>query len=144
MTFWAHSGRLADRSDWQELDPHLRKVERLARTMGDLIGIGRAAALAGLLHDLGKYDPAFDARLRGEAVRVDHSTAGAAALLAQAAKVDDRMAAELLAYTILGHHAGLPDRRGPGESTLDARVAPLAGAWIETRASGRWQAARRA
>ena len=122
MTFWAHSGLSTDRSDWQDLVVHLRGVERLAEEMGRLLGIGRAAALAGLLHDLGKYDPAFDARLRGEAVRVDHSTAGAAALLALATEADDRMVAELLAYAILGHHAGLPDRRGSGEGTLDARI----------------------
>ena len=132
MTFWAHSGTSADRSDWQDLTAHLRGVERLAEEMGRPLGIGRAAALAGLLHDLGKYDPAFDARLRGEAVRVDHSTAGAAALLT--AEADDRMVAELLAYAILGHHAGLPDRRGSGEGTLDTRVegfdmARLDGAW---------------
>ena len=122
MTFWAHSGTSADRSDWQNLTAHLHGVERLAEGMGRPLGIGRSVALAGLLHDLGKYDPAFDARLRGEAVRVDHSTAGAAALLALATEADDRMVAELLAYAILGHHAGLPDRRGSGEGTLDARI----------------------
>lgn len=103
--------------------------------MGATIGIGRAAALAGLLHDLGKYDPAFDARLRGEAVRVDHSTAGAAALLAQAGATHDGAAAELLAYAILGHHAGLPDRRGPSEGTLDARVE----AFDLARLDGEWR-----
>ena len=126
MTFYAHSGTDPDRSDWQGLVEHLRGVESLAAEMGRPIGIGRAAALAGLVHDLGKYDPAFDARLRGEAVRVDHSTAGSAALLAAAESADDRMVAELLAYAVLGHHAGLPDRRGPGEGTLDARVEGFA------------------
>ena len=86
MTFWAHSGKLADRSDWQELLLHLQEVERLAYEMGAEIGIGRTAALAGLLHDLGKYDPTFEARLRGESIRVDRSTAGAAVLMDLAAR----------------------------------------------------------
>ena len=122
MTFYAHSGNKEDRSDWQELGEHLQAVDRIARGMGRQIGVPMAAALAGRLHDLGKYDPAFDARLRGEAVRVNHSTAGAAALSALSRTPGERSAADLLSYAILGHHAGLPDRRGAGEATVDARL----------------------
>lgn len=122
MKFFAHSGKAADRSDWQELECHLLAVEQIARDMGREIGLERVAALAGRLHDLGKYDPAFDARLRGEAVRIDHSTAGAVALMNMAQGARERSVAQLLSYAILGHHAGLPDRRGVGEGTVDARL----------------------
>lgn len=122
MTFYAHSARRSDRADWQELLEHLHEVARIAWGMGSEMGVARAAALAGRLHDLGKYDPAFDARLRGENVRVDHSTAGAAILRARAVTQGERSIADLLSYAILGHHAGLPDRRGPGEATVDARL----------------------
>ena len=122
MTFYAHSGTPGDRSDWQRLDDHLLAVERIASEMGEALGIAAAAAAAGRLHDLGKYDPAFDARLRGEGQRVDHSTAGAAALKAMAQTQAERYAADLLAYPILGHHAGLPDRRGEGGGCVNARL----------------------
>lgn len=122
MTFYAHSGRSDDRADWQGLVEHLDEVGRIARCMGSEIELPRAAALAGQLHDLGKYDPAFDARLRGEGGRVDHSTAGGAILKACAQTQAERSAADLLSYAILGHHAGLPDRRGPGGATVDARL----------------------
>jgi CRISPR-associated endonuclease/helicase Cas3 len=74
-----------------------------------------------LLHDLGKYTPEFRARLEGAKNRVDHSTAGAAIVL-QLAQGDDRFIAELIAYAIAGHHAGLPDKGGEAFSTLDERI----------------------
>ena len=64
--------------------------------------------MAGLFHDLGKYDPAFQRKLAGEVNRVDHSTAGAVVLLDQA-RGKDCIPVEMIAYAILGHHAGLPD-----------------------------------
>ncbi len=72
MPFWAHSGTRADRSDWQLLPEHLHQVAGLASVMGARLGLARAALLAGLFHDLGKYDPAFDgcgARLCGSTTR---------------------------------------------------------------------------
>lgn len=88
------------------------------------MGLRAAAALAGRFHDFGKYDPAFDRRLCGENVRVELSTAGGAFLLANASPAL-RPVAEVLAYAILGHHAGLPDRRqtdGSLERRLEAFV----------------------
>src|SRR5690606_15568168 len=52
---------------------------------------------------------------------VDHSTAGARLLLDVATGVD-RLMAELAAYAILGHHAGLPDKKTPDASSFQERI----------------------
>ncbi|MDE3027790.1 MAG: CRISPR-associated helicase Cas3' [Paracoccaceae bacterium] len=144
MSHYAHSGNQPDRSDWQTLPDHLAAVERLAQARGRLLGLGEAAALAGRFHDLGKFDPEFDRVLCGAQVRVDHSTAGGRELLALAG-AGMKPVAEALAYAILGHHAGLPDKSGAENGTLERRVAspgaPLDAAWrqhlpVDLRAAG--------
>jgi len=57
--YYAHSTPSLDRSDWQELAQHLRQVAQLASHRGDKFGAANATALAGWLHDLGKYAEAF-------------------------------------------------------------------------------------
>jgi CRISPR-associated endonuclease/helicase Cas3 len=75
--FFAHSTDRKDRSDWQTLPDHLMAVAALAAERGGKFGALRAAALAGMLHDLGKYSSAFQRRLDGSEEAVDHSTAEA-------------------------------------------------------------------
>ena len=106
---YAHSGRAADRSDWQLLPDHLQATATLAAHRAAPLKLQATAHMAGLFHDFGKYDPAFDRVLSGGNERVDHSTAGAA-LLYSRAPAGLRGVAEIVAYAILGHHAGLPDR----------------------------------
>lgn len=79
--WYAHSGKSGDQSDWQLLVDHLQATEDLAGRFGKNLGLENVASLSGLFHDLGKYDPDFPKVLRGENVRVDHSTAGAWALI---------------------------------------------------------------
>lgn len=120
MDFYAHSGRDPGKSDWQTLKEHLFAVARLAGEKARPFGLERAAFIAGLFHDLGKYNPAFQRRLDGAPEPVDHSTAGAQALR-DLAKRSDAAMAQVIGYGILGHHAGLPDRLdGPG--TFDHRM----------------------
>lgn len=109
MAYYAHSGKLEDKSDWQGLPEHLGAVAELAAKFGASIGLEGPAGLVGLLHDLGKYSADFQRRLDGANVRVDHSTAGAWMLL-QEARGPSRGVAEMAGYAILGHHAGLPDK----------------------------------
>ena len=108
---YAHSTNSPDRGDWQLLEDHLHQTAQLASKTAEPLGLAMAAHLAGELHDIGKYDPAFQRRLSGNPTRVDHSTAGAS-FLCQRTPASAKIAAEILAYAILGHHAGLPDATG--------------------------------
>lgn len=126
MKYFAHSGRENDNSDWQRLDDHALCVARLAAEFAAPIRMERAAYLAGLLHDLGKYSLAFQARLAGANVAVDHSTAGVAHVEELVARTPHEvLMAQCIAYGILGHHAGLPDRLGP--SGFDERIERFRG-----------------
>ncbi|MFG1400914.1 CRISPR-associated helicase Cas3' [Xanthobacter sediminis] len=136
--FYAHSTERNDLADWEPLLAHLETVARLAAEHGGKFGGSAAAHLAGLLHDLGKFSPLFQAYIRGEGSSVDHSTAGGRTIMraAEAAPLIDKIVAELLAYGICGHHAGLPDKQGAGDSTLERRlnsasvtIPALADAW---------------
>lgn len=121
--YYAHSTPDPNRDTWQPLPVHLAAVAGLAEAFGRPLGLGRAARVAGLGHDLGKYSAAFLARLGGSREPVDHSTAGAWMIreLCRTASLPDRLMAELIGYAILGHHAGLPDRTGAG--SLSERLA---------------------
>jgi CRISPR-associated endonuclease/helicase Cas3 len=127
---YAHSTDNENRADWQLLSRHLLDTADLASTLGQPFGLGKAARLAGLLHDVGKYNPKFQARLAGGNDRVDHSTAGAA-IVTRLAKGDNKIIAELIAYAIAGHHAGLPDKQGPSLATLVERVNAFSEATLD-------------
>ena len=86
----------------QSVVAHLRGTAELAQRFGDAFGAGDEACRCGMLHDMGKYSSAFQARIRGNAERVDHSTAGAQ----YAWNVLRDPAAT---FCIAGHHGGLPD-----------------------------------
>ena len=63
------------------------------------------AYIAGLAHDLGKWEKDFQKRMRGDSVSVEHSIDGAI----EVNKLLPYPIGKLLAYCIAGHHAGLPD-----------------------------------
>ena len=107
--FFAHRREGEDPEIWQPLIEHLRNTAALARDFGKDANIGDLAYIAGLLHDLGKYSDEFQKRLAGNGRRVDHSTAGAKELMSLLEGKPQQSFARLLAYPILGHHAGLPD-----------------------------------
>lgn len=108
------------------LADHLRDVGALAEEFAAHFGAGAWARIAGLWHDLGKYSPNFQKRIREEngfeahiedpnpdnALK-DHSSAGAV-------HARERLGAlgMPLAFVIAGHHAGLADR-----ADLEERLA---------------------
>src|SRR5512134_3867395 len=111
------------------LDAHARDVACRARGFATKFGAGALGCAAGLLHDLGKAKPGFQAYLRGERSSVPHSAEGA--LFAQrqyARKCPSPFEAplgRLLAFAIAGHHAGLANGTafGGGTQPLEERLA---------------------
>lgn len=121
MGFYAHSGDGENRDNWQVLPDHLLAVARQAFVFGEPLSLGHEAFFAGLFHDLGKYDPAFQSYIAGRGSSVDHSTAGAQ-VLSGLAGGRDKVMAEIIGYAILGHHAGLPDRLNETNGCFETRV----------------------
>lgn len=128
--YYAHSTNRTDRSDWQPLADHLRAVANLSALRAARFGMEDAGRVAGLLHDLGKYSDEFQQRLAGSGKRVNHSTAGA--VIAQQRFRGG--VGHLLAYSIVGHHAGLANGRDKGTRTplrdrLDSELPELSETW---------------
>ncbi len=102
----------------QSILEHAKNVSELCAEFAAPFGAEELAKQIGLAHDIGKYSEAFQRRIRGEDIRVDHSTAGAQ-------EAGRRIGAHA-AYCIAGHHAGLPDGGGsadpPGAPTLHGRL----------------------
>jgi CRISPR-associated endonuclease/helicase Cas3 len=126
--YYAHSGAKGDYSDWQELKDHLREVATLARRFAEAVRPGDAvlsgaAHTAGLLHDLGKYQAAWQQYLKDSVagqptVSVPHAIHGAA----HAAYV---LGHQALCLVVRGHHAGLDDLYKAGND-LESRYSLLA------------------
>lgn len=115
------------------LEEHLTDVADLAKRFAQYIGTADWAYMAGLWHDLGKYNPGFqrylqevggispeDAHLESDSTSAsppvhkrgpDHSTAGAVHAIRRFAQDHPygEIAGRVLAYMIAGHHGGLAD-----------------------------------
>jgi CRISPR-associated endonuclease/helicase Cas3 len=117
--FCAHSHESLPIERWHRLREHLEVVGVAAAAAAakfEAADLGRAA---GLLHDLGKYSAEFQAKLRGDNRRVDHSTAGAKIAVEHFGPLE-----RLIAYAVAGHHAGLANGTVTGERTpLEDRLA---------------------
>ena len=71
--YYAHTtpdGRL------QTIEEHAKGTAERAKEYASAFGFGDAAYAEGLFHDVGKYAPAFQARLRGAGEKYEHSSAG--------------------------------------------------------------------
>jgi CRISPR-associated endonuclease/helicase Cas3 len=107
MIYYAHTAKTAqgepdpDKSKWQPLKDHLRKVAKMAATFAEPLGLAAEAELAGLLHDLGKYAARFLARLDDPTIHgINH--------WARSAEAAFSFGAPDVAYVVDGHHTGLP------------------------------------
>lgn len=130
---FAHSLRGRPEEEWQTLEDHLNATADHAESFAWSFapGFGR---LAGLWHDAGKYQRAFQDYIRKDpdahvSLRVDHSTVGA--LIAVERK------SPLIGFAIAGHHGGIPNARDlPGRLLEKKALLPQARmdglpAWIE-------------
>jgi len=124
--FYAHSKEGRPPEEWHCLEDHLKSVAELARQFASDFGAGDWGYLVGLWHDLGKYSKEFqdrlldndpDAHIEAKPRRPDHSSAGA-----QHAYKLFKDKGKLIAYTIAGHHAGLPDGNTNETSCLVKRL----------------------
>lgn len=117
MKYLAHK---SDQGDEQTLKEHLENVAALCGEYAECFGACEMGYCCGLMHDIGKYSKEFQERIRGSEIRTDHSTAGAKVCW------ERRGLYALLSYCIAGHHAGLPDTGGAGDTgsrgTLSGRM----------------------
>jgi CRISPR-associated endonuclease/helicase Cas3 len=113
---------------FQKLCDHLSNVSNITKVFSANLGLSKAGELLGLLHDLGKYSDAFQNYLgsatglinqdedeyvdsQGLKGKIDHSTAGAQYIwnFAKGKKIQEQIAAQLLAICVASHHSGLID-----------------------------------
>ena len=113
----AHVRQCPETGVWREhfLNEHLNNTACRAEKFANAFANGDWANLAGLLHDFGKFNPAWQTYLKNKTGydpdahlesngKLDHSTAGA--IYAQESL---GYIGQLFAYLIAGHHSGLPD-----------------------------------
>ncbi len=123
---WAHT---SDGGKVETLDEHSRAAADRARRFATKFDAGDFGLAAGLLHDLGKMKPGFQAKLRGETNSVSHSGEGARFAVGHYSRSLPRPfeapLGRILAYVIAGHHAGLANgaAHGGGTLPLDSRLS---------------------
>jgi|LSQX01.3.fsa_nt_gb CRISPR-associated endonuclease/helicase Cas3 len=124
----------------QTLEDHLFGTASLSRKHAEKITLGVMGELQGLLHDIGKYSPEFQAYLASaEGIldqdsdeyvdaaqkkgKIDHSSAGAQYLWKNIPHNDPLLhsAAQILALSIASHHSGLIDCLAPDGSDIFTR-----------------------
>ena len=134
--FYGHSLKERPVEEWEMLEDHLALVTQYALVFLNKLNAADWAPLLGYWHDLGKYDSRFQTYLMQangylshleETSRVNHSSFGAQYAVEKYKVTDKKPLALLLAYCIMGHHAGLPDyaddNAEPGKaSSLSARL----------------------
>lgn len=121
MIYYAHTATKPDgspdpdESKWQRLRDHLRNVAELAAGFAAPFGASDEVRVAGLLHDLGKYQTDFQRYLAHGRPRTPHAIHGAAALSRY----------RNLANVIAGHHSGLHDEDDAHLDALRQLTVPL-------------------
>ncbi len=113
----AHISRIDGKT--QSLENHSRTVEKLCAQRAESLGLKHLAQLVGLLHDMGKANPAFEMYLwschRGEMPNKHPHHAATGAIYAHdrwmkpGVPLYENLTAQIVTLCIQGHHAGLAD-----------------------------------
>lgn len=109
-----------DEENCQLLKDHLKNVSKYSGIFSESFGAGEIGALLGLVHDLGKYQPDFQRRIRGHKIKVDHATQGAKILIEEFDELG-----RLYGMVVSGHHSGLKDSGSGsniGDDTYSSRI----------------------
>jgi CRISPR-associated helicase Cas3/CRISPR-associated endonuclease Cas3-HD len=119
MKYYAHSSDNPEQS-WQEIIEHSKNTATIAANYSSKFNAKEFGYICGLLHDIGKYSQEFQNKLKGEIIRVDHSTAGAQ----ESCKLYGKEFGRIIAYCLAGHHSGLMDFGNAAmmEGTLNYRL----------------------
>jgi CRISPR-associated endonuclease/helicase Cas3 len=104
MIYYAHTKENEPESKWQLLKDHLLQTSEIAASFSGNEIYSDVFRIAGLLHDFGKYQPAFQKYLRegGRRGSVPHASWGAGYSLI--------LKQQEISFAIDGHHKGLPDK----------------------------------
>jgi len=109
----------------QTVQNHLIEVKQISEKIGLKINVQHLTGLAGMMHDVGKYNPAFTdyikrAVLEGDTTqlnKIDHSTAGAKILYDRYHKTKISpyysLMAEIVGNAVMSHHSYLRDYLSP-------------------------------
>lgn len=104
IMYHAHTPNSA--GNWHDLAAHLRETAQLARQFAQRFEAGELAYYAGLWHDLGKFHRDFQQYLQARAQgqnKKSHPHAVYGAVYASQHSLP-------LAFAIMGHHMGMPDK----------------------------------
>ena len=116
MSYIAH---IKEDGKTQTVKEHNERTALLATDMATS-EMKKICYVAGLLHDIGKYQTSFQKRISGDkSVRIEHSSCGAK-LIHEAAK--SSLLNLLIANCIIGHHTGLPDMGNYGDTKFDSTL----------------------
>ena len=121
----------------QCLASHVFAASQVSADAGAKIGLRYTAAIAGLLHDLGKGKNEFqdylleedEARKRSMRGKINHSAAGARYVWEWAQRSGanriDKLLSQVIALAIISHHGGMPDCISPdGKKDFVNRLYP--------------------
>ena len=116
MDYYAHSKKTNEEKIYQSIRDHAEGVSQRIISFSDKFCEESFAKTIAFLHDIGKYQEAFQERIKGKNIQVSHAICGAR----EWKKFNLPDAA---AYIIAGHHAGLSDRGNKNvPSTLSYRL----------------------
>ena len=98
---------------------HLQSTAEITAEFAASFGCAQWGHLVGLWHDLGKYQPEFQEKLRGKEIQVEHSITGPIFAIKQFGYIG-----RLPAYVMAGHHVA--PCTGARIETLDMGIMPAA------------------